>query len=175
MSMNKFILLAISSAFMAGCDSRIDDVNMQMAEIRSQQPLPIEPAPVFDSAPVFEYSAHQLRSPFMPSSLAEELKLMAGKRVYPNLSRQLQPLENYALESLSMKGSLKSTKGKILALIQTPDQELERVQVGSYMGLNHGRVIKVTPSQVDLVEIIPDGRDGYVERPRSLVLIGLVP
>jgi len=25
------------------------------------------------------------------------------------------------------------------------------------------------------VEIVPDGREGYVERPRTLVLIGLAP
>lgn len=43
------------------------------------------------------------------------------------------------------------------------------------MGVNHGRVVKITPTQIDLVEIIPDGREGYVERPRSLILIGPAP
>ena len=28
----------------------------------------------------------------------------------------------------------------------------------------------VTPNQVSIIEIVPDGRDGWVERPRSLVL-----
>ncbi|CAB1208130.1 pilus assembly protein PilP [Acinetobacter bouvetii] len=158
-----------------GCDSRIDAVNEQMANIRNQPPLAIEPAPVFPPVPTFNYSAHQLKSPFVPSSLAAELKIMAGKRVYPNLSRQLQPLESYAIESLNMKGSMRSQSGQILALIQTPDGEIERVQRGSYMGMNHGRVINITPTQIDLVEIIPDGREGYVERPRSLVLIGPAP
>lgn len=111
----------------------------------------------------------------MPSSLAAELKIMAGKRVYPNLSRQLQPLESYAIESLNMKGSMRGQNGQILALIQTPDGEIERVQRGSYLGMNHGRVINITATQIDLVEIIPDGREGYVERPRSLVLIGPAP
>lgn len=119
--------------------------------------------------------AHQLKSPFLPSSLAAELRVMAGKRVYPNLSRQLQPLESYAIESLNMKGSMRSQSGQIVALIQTPDGEIERIQRGSYMGVNHGRVVHITPTQIDLVEIIPDGRDGYVERPRSLVLIGPAP
>lgn len=73
--------------FLVGCDSRIDAVNMQMAEIRNQPPLPIEPAPDFPPVPTFNYAAHQLKSPFMPSSLAAELKIMAGKRVYPNLAR----------------------------------------------------------------------------------------
>ena len=74
-----------------------------------------------------------------------------------------------------MKGSLRSQSGRITALIQTPDGEIERVQRGSYLGVNHGRVVNITPTQIDLLEIIPDGREGYVERPRSLILLGPAP
>lgn len=175
MKMQKFSLSLMLGLLLVGCDSRIDAVNEQMANIRNQPPLPIEPAPVFPPVPTFDYAAHQLKSPFLPSSLAAELKIMSGKRVYPNLSRQLQPLESYAIESLNMKGSMRSQSGQILALIQTPDGEIERIQRGSYMGMNHGRVVNITPTQIDLVEIVPDGREGYVERPRSLVLIGSAP
>ncbi len=175
MKIKQITLYVLACAALVGCDSRIDAVNQQMASIRNQAPLPIEPAPVFSPVPTFNYSAHQLKSPFLPSSLAAELKIMSGKRVYPNLSRQLQPLESYAIESLNMKGSMRSQSGQILALIQTPDGEIERIQRGSYMGMNHGRVINITPTQIDLVEIIPDGREGYVERPRSLVLLGPAP
>ncbi|MEJ2899940.1 pilus assembly protein PilP [Acinetobacter sp. NS-4] len=175
MKMQKISLSLMLGLMLVGCDSRIDAVNEQMANIRNQPPLAIEPAPVFPPVPTFNYAAHQLKSPFLPSSLAAELKIMSGKRVYPNLSRQLQPLESYAIESLNMKGSMRSQSGQILALIQTPDGEIERIQRGSYMGMNHGRVINITPTQIDLVEIIPDGREGYVERPRSLVLLGPAP
>lgn len=175
MKMQKFSLSLMLGLLLVGCDSRIDAVNEEMANIRNQPPLPIEPAPVFPPVPTFDYAAHQLKSPFLPSSLAAELKIMSGKRVYPNLSRQLQPLESYAIESLNMKGSMRGQSGQILALIQTPDGEIERIQRGSYMGMNHGRVVNITPTQIDLVEIVPDGREGYVERPRSLVLIGPAP
>ncbi|QIO07805.1 pilus assembly protein PilP [Acinetobacter lanii] len=161
-------------AVLSGCDSRIDAVNQEMANIRNQPPLPIEPAPVFNPVPVFHYSAQQLRSPILPNSLANELKIMSGKRVYPNFSRPQQPLESYPLETLNLKGSLKSKSGQILALIQTPDGEIEKVQRGSYMGVNQGRIVNITPTRIDLLEIVPDGRDGYIERPRSLVLIGPV-
>ena len=110
----------------------------------------------------------------MPSSLAAELKIMAGKRVYPNFNRQPQPLESYALEALNMKGSMRGKQNDTIALIQTPDGQIERVQVGSYLGMNQGRVVKISPTQIDLIEIVPDGREGYVERPRTLVLIGPV-
>ena len=160
---------------LVGCDSRIDAVNQRMAEIRNEPALPIEPAPVFAPVPLFNYAAHQLKSPFMPSSLAAELKIMSGKQVYPNFNRQPQPLESYPLESLNMKGSMRGKGNNTIALIQTPDGQVERVQVGSYLGVNQGRITKISPTQIDLVEIVPDGRDGYVERPRTLVLIGPAP
>lgn len=159
---------------LTGCESRIDAVNQEMANIRSQPPLPIEPAPVFNPVPTFNYSAQQLRSPMLPNSLANELKIMSGKRVYPNFSRPAQPLESYTLESLNLKGSMKGKNGQILALIQTPDGEIERVQRGNYMGVNQGRIVNITPTRIDLLEIVPDGREGYIERPRSLVLLGPV-
>ena len=165
-------MLALVVLTLSGCGSRVDEVTQQMTTIRNQPPLPIEPPPTFDTVPLFSYGAQNLRSPFLPNSLYTELKVMAGKRVYPDFSRQQQPLESYALETLNMKGSMKDLSGRIVALIQTPDGDIDRVQVGNYMGLNQGRITKITPTSIELTEIISDGHDGYVERPRSLVLIG---
>ncbi|WP_171294350.1 pilus assembly protein PilP [Acinetobacter sp. MB5] len=171
--MNKRLIVALLPVFlMVGCGSRIDVVNDEMAKIRSEPPAPIKPAPTFEPVPQFEYAAQNLRSPFLPQSLYTELKIMAGKRVYPDFSRQPQPLESYALETMTFKGSLRNANGQIVGLIQTSDGQVEQVQVGNYMGLNQGRIIKITPTQIDLLEIVSDGRDGYIERPRSLVLVG---
>jgi type IV pilus assembly protein PilP len=175
MKIQKISMFVMLGVVLTGCESRIDVVNQEMVNIRNQQPIAIEPAPDFVPVESFNYAAQQLRSPFMPGSLASELKINAGKRVYPNLNRQLQPLESYPIENLNLKGSLRNQSGQIMALIQTPDGQIERVQVGSYMGLNHGRIIKITPTQIDVMEIIPDGREGFVERPRSLILIGPAP
>lgn len=155
-----------------GCQSKMDEVNQKMDQIQSTLPLSIEPVPNMEPAPIFEYAAHQLRSPFLSDSLANELKHRAGKnKIAPNLSRPLQVLEHYALESLSMKGSFKNSQGQMLALIATPNQNVEPVLLGSYMGLNHGRVVQISATQIDLVELISDGNDGYIERPQRLVLL----
>ena len=175
--MNKYkILLGILTfSSLVGCDSRIDAVNQRMAEIRNEPAAPIEPPPIFSPVPLFNYAAHQLKSPFMPSSLAAELRIMAGEQVYPNFNRPPQPLARYAPDSLNMKRRLRGKHNVTVALIQTPDRQIERVQVGSYLGVNQGRIVKISPTQIDLVEIVPDGREGYVERPRTLVLIGPAP
>ena len=160
------------SLFFVGCESRTDQVQSKMQEIRNQAPMPVQPSPAFTPVPSYSYGSYNVKSPFVPTSLADELRVMAGKRVYPNLSRPQQLLENYALEELIMKGTMRDASGNVVALIRTPEGELERVQRGSYMGQNHGRIIKINPNQIELTEIVPDGQDGYIERPRTLVLHG---
>ena len=172
--MKRYLSLSVvcSILIVSGCKTRVEEVQQEMNAIRIQSPLPIEAAPVFTPVPMYEYAAQQFRNPFLPNSLAIELKTMAGKQVFPNLNRQPQPLESFELEKLTMKGSLKDKSGEILALLKTPDGQIERVQRGNYIGMNQGRITQITPTQIDLIEIVPDGRDGFVERPRTLVLVG---
>ena len=171
MKLKLLTVIALSTLSLAGCSSRVDVVNGRMQEIRNQPAQPISPAPVFLPVPSFGYSAQQLRSPFLPDSLAMELKVMAGKRVQPDLARPPQFLEQFPIESLLMKGTMKNVKGSLYALIQAPEGGVVRVEKGNYMGKNYGRIVDISQSQITVIEIVPDGRDGFVERPRNLVMI----
>ncbi|WOE31068.1 MULTISPECIES: pilus assembly protein PilP [unclassified Acinetobacter] len=170
--MNKYqrILAFWGLILLSGCHSRSDDVKEQMAKIQHQATLPVESNPTLVPAPIFEYSVYQLRSPFVPHSLANALQRRTYTKMDLNVSRPREELENYSLESLRMKGSFKTIEGNPFALIQTPDQTLKRVRLGSYMGHNHGRVIKIQPKSIDLIEMIANGDDGYIERSRRLIL-----
>jgi type IV pilus assembly protein PilP len=44
------------------------------------------------------------------------------------------------------------------------------VQPGNYMGQNHGKITRVTESDVELTEIIPDGLGGWMERQASIAI-----
>jgi type IV pilus assembly protein PilP len=107
----------------------------------------------------------------MPPSLAQELKVMAGRRVMPDLSRPRQQLESFPIESLRMRGTIRHPKGPLFGLVESPDGSVVRIQLGNYMGKNDGRIVGITPSQINVIEIVPDGRNGFVERPRSLVMV----
>ena len=50
------------------------------------------------------------------------------------------------------------------------DGLVHKVQPGNYLGQNDGKVTEITGSRISLVEIIPDGLGGYIERPASLAL-----
>jgi len=171
--MKPFILFCGLSVVIAlsGCSSRIDAVNQRMQQINAEPPLPVPPPPVFLPIPTYGYSAQQMRSPFMPPSLAQELQTMGGRRVLPDLARPPQYLEQFPLESLRMRGTLTSASRPLYALVEDPEGVVTRVQVGNYMGRNFGRITAVSASQITVTEIVPDGRDGFVERPRSLIMV----
>jgi Tfp pilus assembly protein PilP len=45
-----------------------------------------------------------------------------------------------------------------------------RVTLGQYMGLNHGKIAKVTKDDIDVVEMIPDGSGCWNNRTTKLAL-----
>jgi len=94
----------------------------------------------------------------------------SGSKVRPDLNRPREPLEEYPLDSLRMVGILE-LKGTRWALIKTPDETIHRVRVGNYMGQNHGRITRITETQVDLIEIVPDGLGGWMERKAQVALV----
>jgi len=55
-------------------------------------------------------------------------------------------------------------------LIQTSDGLIHRVIPGNFMGQNDGRIIGITESEIDMVEIISDGIGGYIERDAAIAL-----
>jgi len=67
-----------------------------------------------------------------------------------------------------MVGTLANGGGRY-ALIKGGDG-VHRVKIGDYLGRNHGRIVEISDAGVDVVEIVPDGEGGWLERPRSLTL-----
>ena len=47
---------------------------------------------------------------------------------------------------------------------------VHRLKVGDYLGRNDGRIVAISASQVDVVEIVPDGQGTWLERPRTIPL-----
>ncbi len=62
----------------------------------------------------------------------------------------------------------KNHQGFWAAKVKDPDDHFHTVIVGSYIGKNYGRIMKISNDSVEVVEIIQDGAGGYVERPLTL-------
>ncbi|QUE76457.1 type 4a pilus biogenesis lipoprotein PilP [Stutzerimonas stutzeri] len=167
----KLVALGLGLALLAGCDGSgdFDDLRAYMAEVRARPKGSIEPLPSFLPYEAFTYSASSLRHPFQPPvklDLAQRQK--GSKDVRPDETRIKQFLEQFNIENFVMVGTLTNEAGKY-ALIKGGDG-VHRVKIGDYLGRNHGRIVDIGEAEVDVLEIVPDGEGGWLERPRSLTL-----
>ena len=135
----------------------------------NRPPSAIEPLPAFVSYEPFTYSAASLRSPFDLPIDNNELMRSRNDEVQPDLNRTPEMLERFNLGSLVMMGTL-SRGAQVWALVRDESGEISRVSIGNYMGRNHGRVSGISETQIDLVEIVPTGSGGWVERPQTVLL-----
>ena len=157
-------------ALLTGCSDRVALADDEMAAIRASESIPIEPIPEPELVDDYVYDAADIRSPFMPPSLLYQQQAASDNNgVAPDLNREKEVLESYELSQLVYRGMVVSPEGIQHGLIQRPDGVVESVEVGDYMGMNDGRIVEITPTQINLVEIIPDNRAGYVEKPASVV------
>lgn len=67
-----------------------------------------------------------------------------------------------------MVGTLRNDR-QLFALVNGAGG-VHRVKVGDYLGRNHGKILVIDDSKIDVMEIVPDGEGGWLERPRSLSL-----
>lgn len=168
-----FLVLFSVTLLLSACggDSQFDDLRAQMDDIKGKPKGRIEPPPEFKVYKAFSYSAAALRSPFEPPVDVELASLPQQRsNVKPDLNRPKEVLEQFGIDSLAMVGTLERPGGSLYALVRDPDQGLHRVRPGNFVGRNFGKIVAVTPSKVDVIEIVSDGQDGWVERPRTLVL-----
>ncbi len=68
-----------------------------------------------------------------------------------------------------MVGTIGKGSG-LVALVMAPDKVTYRVRPGVYLGQNDGRVTAVFEDRIELVELVPDGAGGWLERPATVAL-----
>jgi type IV pilus assembly protein PilP len=174
--MNKLTLLLLSLLLTAcGVTSGTADLKQFVDDVMNQPRGVIEPLPVFEPYEAFSYSATGLRSPFdLPVNLDKVVKQTPpNSDLRPDLNRSKEQLEQYSFGSFSMVGTISREKDQLWALISVPDSGIHKVKEGYYVGQNHGKVMRVSQQRIDIIEIVPNGVGGWLERPRSLVLAGV--
>ena len=153
-------------AGLAGCSSDIDEMHARIEEIKSRPGGRIEALPEVKPYETFAYAAADLRSPFQPGLPAETSSSAA---IRPDVSRPREFLEQFSLDTLAMVGTLR-LKGRTYGLVQTRDGLVHRVLPGNHLGQNDGRITAIAENEISLIEIIPDGMGGFIERPAALAL-----
>jgi type IV pilus assembly protein PilP len=157
--------LAFLSA--AGCSGGQSNLQKWIAETKKKPGGRIQALPQVQPYETFIYGAGNLRSPFQPQGAGS----LAGGNpsLRPNSRRSREFLEGSSLDTLRMVGTFK-VGTNFYGLVQSRDGLVSKVQPGNYLGQNDGKITAISGSKISLIEIIPDGLGGYVERPASLAL-----
>lgn len=172
----KFFALLGVVLFLTACSagSGYDDLDRFMKEADAKPRGKIEPLPEVQVYRAFTYSAAGSRSPFQAPAEVVVTDIQVAEdqsNVKPNFDRPKEVLEAFQLSELSMVGTLQRGPADTLwALISDSEGGVHMVQEGLYMGRNHGRVVGISEGRIDLIEIVPNGHGGWLERPRSISL-----
>lgn len=157
------------AALLTGCGAgEGDDLDKFIRESGNGLQGNVEPLPEVKPYIAVAYNPDDvLHDPFRPRKA--EVK---SSGFQPNLTRPREALEAFPLESLQLVGII--TKGKLkVALIKTPDNNVQQVKIGNYLGQNLGMVVDIVndvPSEVKVKEIVQDELSGeWTERPASIV------
>jgi type IV pilus assembly protein PilP len=149
---------------LAGCDGGLDELRGQIEQAKLRPGGRIAPLPEVVPYESYAYSMAGERSPFTQSVAGESA---GGPR--PDSKRPKEYLEQFPLDTLKMVGTLR-LGGSNYGLVQTKDGLIHRVLPGNHLGQNDGRITSVNDAQVAVVEIVPDGMGGYIERQAALAL-----
>ena len=168
------VTLILGAAFVlsaCGGSGDMDELQAYINETKAKPSGSIEGIRSFEIYEPYVYNSGAERSPFdKPVVIERRIIAKANSNVRPDETRTKDYLESFDIGALSMVGTLE-WNNRDWALVKDNEGEIHRVRTGDYMGKNHGRVVRLNENSIELVEIVSNGLDGYIERPRIIELV----
>lgn len=175
------LILGIS---LCGCsEPDYADLNKYIAEVKAKPKSAIEPLPEIKVVEPFLFNGNNLRDPFKAAVETTETDIadkFVGSGIKPDPLHQKEDLEQYPLDALRMVGTM-NLGAQLWGLIKVnaPDTTtkdgglgtVHRVKVGNYIGSNYGKILRITPDKIELMEIVPDKPGTWREQEQSLPLV----
>lgn len=166
---NRALLIAVAGLGLAGCSANMDELDGYINTIKARPGGRVDPLPEVTPYEIFVYKAdiEGFRSPFLPDTPQTVAGEAGGVR--PDADRIREYLESFSLDTMDMVGTL-ALAGTTYGLVQDADGLIHRVVPGNYLGQNDGRIVSISASEIQLVEIISDGIGSYIERDAAISL-----
>jgi type IV pilus assembly protein PilP len=158
----------------AGCGHEgFGDLRKFVSEVKARPKGSIQPLPEIKIVEPYIFNPDGMRDPFQPIERivqpADVQQAIAAGGIRPDVARRREDLESFSLDTLRMVGTL-SMKSGLWGLVKVNDGTVHRVQVGNFMGRNHGNIIRIIEDKIELMEIVPDKPGSWREQPASLAL-----
>ena len=166
------LIISMILLVITGCSESTSDLEAWVADVKARPQQGVEPLPEVIPYKTFTYNKSDKRDPFDASIFRPKIGQTAPKHfssITPDSNRVPEYLESFPLDTLRMVGTMQQDN-QTWALIKTPDNTIQRVLTGNYLGQNNGKIIAVSDDEVELAEIIPDEFGGWRERSSSIAL-----
>lgn len=173
------VTLLVVCVPLAGCGGgSMADLRGYVADVKTRKGTRIEELPPIEPYVVYTYpcdGAIACVDPFEPFFLepprppAGAENQVASNGISPDFDRNREELENFPLDGLRMMGTLEKQE-QFWGIVRGPDAIIHRVQVGNYIGQNHGKITNISEDRIEVLEIISDGRGGWEERSAQIAL-----
>jgi type IV pilus assembly protein PilP len=175
----KSLVVILVMGMFSGCVwvEGTDDLQQFVTQVQTRPSKPIKSLPAFIAYEAFVYEGAAMRNPFVeivkyiPEEDEEPLAVDLGNTQAPNNDRLKAYLEKFAIKDLSMVGTITKGSEGFWGLVVDTNGEIHRVSIGDFVGLDHGEVLSVDENQIRLVEIISNGRGGWITRPQRIELV----
>ncbi len=169
------LLLILTMFVLVGClPSGEDELRLWIADQRASTKPSVTPLTEPKKFVPEPYSQGAALEPFNQVKLTQALRKDSAQvasnaaLIAPEMTRRKEPLEAFPLDAMAMVGSLNKT-GIPVALLKV-DNLIYQVKVGSYLGQNYGKVVRITENSIQLREIAQDATGDWIERTVSLDL-----
>lgn len=171
MSPTKTLMFFLTISTVIGCKANQGSLEDFVVQVEAQARKDVDqlvPASEFIAA---QYQQRTLRPPFeLPKEAIVHSQPKVKKDCWqPSQRKRTGKLEKYPLSKLRLKGVMGSGS-QVSGLVQTPKGNVVKVQKGQFIGLNNGRVTKVTSQYVLINETLPDGLGCWHRRNVRLAL-----
>jgi type IV pilus assembly protein PilP len=172
MKSKRVLALSLLTVVLTACGGNTEDLEAWVDNIKAKPPGRIEPMPDVKVYQPHDYSSAALRSPFamMELELEQQLKLLhdgCDEAIRPDPDRRREDLERYSLDSMEMVGTL-DRPGKEWGLIRMTAGPISgnvvKVQVGEYLGINHGQIDAITEQKIEISTLVPDSKGCWEKR-----------
>ena len=173
MTLHPLLATLALASLLGACGGDMSDLDRFIAETKRKHHGKVDPLPEFPPYETFAYAAFDVRDPFRAQTDLGGVSPVAAESEYtgprPEPTRRREPLESYPIDSLKMVGLLQQST-QTWGLVRDPEGTIHRVQPGNYAGQNHGKITAVAETRIDIVELVPDGLSGWVNRDAKLAM-----
>lgn len=172
--MKKLALLATVGMLSACSQGSQQDLVAYTEEVRATAIPSVSPLPEMPELVQIGYTGSAFRNPYEPAPLsAPGPGTNAPGCPQPNLDREREELESFGLDQFTLVGTMRTNQqqGQV-ALVSTNQGRLYRVAEGNYLGLNLGRITRITQEFIMIEEWVPAGDGCWQQRETALRLPG---